>query len=71
MSHQRPQRLEGYSLVGLPPGCGGSHPYISRRDDRRADQVTQGRRCASPRRGRRRRSLTDLISPARCSLQET
>ncbi|RRN64194.1 hypothetical protein EIK80_08965 [Caulobacter sp. 602-1] len=48
----------------------GSHPYISRRDDRRAVQVTQGRRSASPRRGRRRRALTDLVSPARCCLQE-
>ncbi|AVQ01728.1 hypothetical protein B7G68_07625 [Caulobacter segnis] len=47
-----------------------SHPYISRRDDRRAVQVTQGRRYASPRSGRRSRSLTDLVSPARCSLQE-
>ncbi|MEW6391021.1 MAG: hypothetical protein AB1542_11420 [Pseudomonadota bacterium] len=30
----------------------GSHPYISRRDDRRADRVAQGRRSASPPRGR-------------------
>ncbi|AVG21604.1 hypothetical protein CVUC_12585 [Caulobacter vibrioides] len=64
---ERPSRPWQSELLA----AGGSHPYISRRDDRRADQVTQGRRCASPRRGRRRRSLTDLISPARCSLQET
>ncbi|WP_143324160.1 hypothetical protein [Caulobacter sp. X] len=31
---------------------GGSHPYISRRDDRWTDRVAQGRRAAPPRGGR-------------------
>ncbi|MEW6391972.1 MAG: hypothetical protein AB1542_16370 [Pseudomonadota bacterium] len=30
----------------------GSPPYISRRDDRWADRVAQGRRAAPPRGGR-------------------
>jgi heme exporter protein B len=58
----------------IPPvvfGAGASHPFISRRDDRRTVQVSQGRRSriAAPRRPAGP-SLTDLDSPARCCLQE-
>ncbi|PTS89483.1 hypothetical protein DBR21_06405 [Caulobacter sp. HMWF009] len=50
----------------LPPlRAEGGQPFISRRDDRRSGQVTQGRRSASQRSGRSQTDVGGLTCPDR------